>query len=71
MGIFPHGLQRAFVDQQANSFVAGRDTQLLAGAGDLGVDGFGRLAGQARDLLAAVVGGDIGHHFALAIRQQG
>lgn len=70
MGIFPHGLERAFVEQKAHGFIARCDAQLSTGAGHLGVDGFGRLAGQARDLLAAIVCGDIGHHLALAIRQE-
>ena len=70
MGIFPHGLECAFIKQQPHGLVAGCDAQLPAGACDLGVDRLWGLAGEPGDLLAAVVGGDIGHHFALAIGQQ-
>ena len=67
MGIFPQGLQRPFFQQQAHRIGARADAQLATGAGHLGVDGLGRLSGQARDGLAAMVGGHIGHHLALPI----
>lgn len=70
MGIFPYGLQQSFLQQQPHGLDAGADAQLAAGAGHLGVDGLGRLSGQPRDRLAAIVGGDIGHHLALPICQE-
>ena len=69
MGIFPYGLQTLF-QQQAHRIDARTDAQLAAGAGHLGVDGLGRLARQARDGLAAVMGRHIGHDLALALGQK-
>ena len=70
MGIFPQGLQGAFLQQQAHSIDARADAQLSTGAGHLGVDGLGRLAGQARYGLAAVMSRHIGHDLALALGQK-
>lgn len=70
MGIFPQGLQGAFLQQQAHSIDARADAQLATGAGHLGVDGLGRLAGQARDGLAAVMSRHIGHDLSLALGQK-
>ena len=70
MGIFPYGLQQAFFQQKPHRFDARTDAQLAACAGNLGVHGFGGLAGQPGDRLAAIVGGDIGHHLALPIGQE-
>lgn len=56
-------------DQFANRVVAVLGAQLLAGLGDLGVDGLGRRAQGAGDRLALIVGGDIGHDLALALGQ--
>ncbi|GEM_PF-5693259 len=70
MGIFPQGLQRPFLQQQAHRIDARADAQLATGAGHLGVDGLGRLAGQARDGLAAVMSRHIGHDLSLALGQK-
>jgi hypothetical protein len=70
MGIFPHGFQHPFLKQQAHGLRPRADAQLAAGAGHLGVDGLGRLARQAGDRLAAIVGRHIGHDLALPLGQQ-
>ena len=70
MGIFPYGLQQAFLQQKSYRLDTGADAQLATGAGYLGVDGLRGLAGQSRDRLAAIVGCDIGHHLALPIGQE-
>lgn len=70
MGIFPQGLQGPFLQQQPHRIDARADAQLSTGAGHLGVDGLGRLAGQARYGLAAVMSRHIGHDLSLALGQK-
>lgn len=70
MGIFPHGRQQTFIQQQPHRLDPRTHAQLAAGAGHLGVDGLRRLARQTRDGLAAMMRGDIGHHLALPFGQE-
>ncbi len=70
MGIFPQGLQGPFLQQQPHRIDARADAQLATGAGHLGVDGLGRLAGQSRDGFAAVMSRHIGHDLSLALGEE-